>query len=158
MVNWSGAIARKYDVLQQDANTRAMAATAEAELARARAAGMPSLTRSQAGLNDATARLTGVRADLAPGIAGSEIGLNSANAFRQRALGETAYDQNLPQIDLMRDQAFLADMKKSGLDVSPVDGNRLQTIVSDFMSTPAAIIAKAKQVMEPGSNVVKRTP
>jgi tripartite-type tricarboxylate transporter receptor subunit TctC len=56
---------------------------------------------------------------------------------------------------LMRDKAFLAEMKKSGLDVSPVTGDRLQKIVSDFIDTPAAIVEKAKAAMEP-RDVVKR--
>jgi tripartite-type tricarboxylate transporter receptor subunit TctC len=56
---------------------------------------------------------------------------------------------------VMKDAGYLAEMKKSGLDVSPVSGVRLQKIVSDFMSTPAAIVAKAKQAMEP-RDLIKR--
>jgi tripartite-type tricarboxylate transporter receptor subunit TctC len=56
---------------------------------------------------------------------------------------------------LMKDKAFLAEMNKSGLGVSPVMGIELQKIVGDFMSTPASVIAQAKLAMEP-KNVVKR--
>jgi tripartite-type tricarboxylate transporter receptor subunit TctC len=56
---------------------------------------------------------------------------------------------------LMKDPAFLSDMKKVGLDVGPVTGERIQTIVADFMNTPAAIVAKAKAAMQP-RDVIKR--
>lgn len=56
---------------------------------------------------------------------------------------------------LMKDPAFLGEMAKSGLDVSPVEGVQLQKIVAGFMSTPASVVAKAKEAMEP-RNVIKR--
>jgi tripartite-type tricarboxylate transporter receptor subunit TctC len=50
---------------------------------------------------------------------------------------------------LMNDPAFRADAKKAGIDISPVAGARIQTIVGEFMNTPAEIVAKAKAAMEP---------
>jgi tripartite-type tricarboxylate transporter receptor subunit TctC len=49
---------------------------------------------------------------------------------------------------MMKDPAYLAEMKKTGLGVQPVAGARLQTIVRDFMNTPATIVAKAREAME----------
>ena len=50
---------------------------------------------------------------------------------------------------LLKDRAFRDDTKKAGIDISPVDGGRIQKIVADFMNTPANIVAKAKAAMEP---------
>jgi len=49
---------------------------------------------------------------------------------------------------MLKDPAFLDDARKVNIDISPVDGARIQKIVTDFMNTPAAIIAKAKAAME----------
>jgi tripartite-type tricarboxylate transporter receptor subunit TctC len=51
--------------------------------------------------------------------------------------------------DTLKDPAYLADAKKSGLDVEPVAGAKIQQIVSEFVATPPAIIEKAKAAMEP---------
>jgi tripartite-type tricarboxylate transporter receptor subunit TctC len=58
--------------------------------------------------------------------------------------------------DMLKDPAFLKEMEKSGLGVGPVPGVRLQKIVADFMATPAAIVGKAKEAMEP-KDAVKRS-
>jgi tripartite-type tricarboxylate transporter receptor subunit TctC len=50
---------------------------------------------------------------------------------------------------MLKDPAFRDDAKKSGIDISPVAGAAIQTIVTDFMNTPANIVAKAKAAMEP---------
>lgn len=50
---------------------------------------------------------------------------------------------------LVKDPAFLADMKKAHLDVGPVAGEKIQTIVADFVNTPADIVARAKAAMQP---------
>ena len=39
--------------------------------------------------------------------------------------------------------------RKAGIDISPVGGVAIQKIVTDFMNTPANIVAKAKAAMEP---------
>jgi len=50
---------------------------------------------------------------------------------------------------LLKDPAFRDDAKKAGIDISPVAGTAIQTIVTDFMNTPANIVTKAKAAMEP---------
>ena len=50
---------------------------------------------------------------------------------------------------MMKDPAYLDDSRKAGLDVSPVDGAKIQKIVADLVATPAAIVAQAKLAMEP---------
>jgi tripartite-type tricarboxylate transporter receptor subunit TctC len=50
---------------------------------------------------------------------------------------------------MLKDQAFLDDCKKAGIDISPVGGIEIQKIVTDFMNTPANIVARAKAAMEP---------
>jgi len=57
--------------------------------------------------------------------------------------------------EMLKDPAFLEDAKKSGIDVSPVAGERVQKIVSDFMNTPTDIVTKAKLAMEP-KNITER--
>jgi tripartite-type tricarboxylate transporter receptor subunit TctC len=54
---------------------------------------------------------------------------------------------------MMKDPAYLADAAKAGLDVSPVKGARIQTIVTDLVRTPEHIVAKAKIAMEPKDTV-----
>ncbi|MEA2989430.1 MAG: hypothetical protein QOG83_2141 [Alphaproteobacteria bacterium] len=54
---------------------------------------------------------------------------------------------------MMKDPAYLADAAKAGLDVSPVEGAKIQTIVTDLVRTPEHIVAKAKIAMEPKDTV-----
>ena len=48
----------------------------------------------------------------------------------------------------MMDAEFLADAKRSRLDVSPVSGVELQRIIEDLVATPSAMIAAAKAAVE----------
>jgi len=57
--------------------------------------------------------------------------------------------------EMMTDPAYLADAAKAGLDVTPVAGAKIQTIVADLVHTPAEIVAKAKLAMEP-KNIIER--
>jgi tripartite-type tricarboxylate transporter receptor subunit TctC len=57
--------------------------------------------------------------------------------------------------EMLKDAAFLDDAKRSGIDVSPVGGERVQKTVADFMNTPAEIVTKAKLAMEP-KNITER--
>ncbi len=50
---------------------------------------------------------------------------------------------------MLKDPAFRDDAKKADIDISPVGGLAIQTIVTDFMNTPANIVTKAKAAMEP---------
>jgi tripartite-type tricarboxylate transporter receptor subunit TctC len=58
--------------------------------------------------------------------------------------------------EMLKDPAFLEDATRSGIDISSVDGVRIQKIVADFMNTPADIVTKAKLAMEP-KDVTERT-
>ncbi len=51
--------------------------------------------------------------------------------------------------EMMKDPAYLADAEKAGLDVAPVAGAKIQSVVAELMATPAGIVAKAKQAMDP---------
>jgi tripartite-type tricarboxylate transporter receptor subunit TctC len=55
--------------------------------------------------------------------------------------------------EMMMDPAYLDDSKKAALDVTPIAGAKIQTIVADLVHTPAAIVAKAKLAMEPNNTV-----
>jgi tripartite-type tricarboxylate transporter receptor subunit TctC len=55
--------------------------------------------------------------------------------------------------EMMQDPAYLEDSKKAGLDVTPVSGGKVQTLVADLVNTPADIVAKAKLAMEPRNTI-----
>jgi tripartite-type tricarboxylate transporter receptor subunit TctC len=57
--------------------------------------------------------------------------------------------------EMMMDPAYLDDSKKAALDVTPIAGARVQSIVADLVHTPADIVGKAKLAMEP-RNIVER--
>ncbi|MEA2904224.1 MAG: hypothetical protein QOI12_1611 [Alphaproteobacteria bacterium] len=57
---------------------------------------------------------------------------------------------------MVKDPAYLDDASKAGIDISPVEGSKIQNIVTDFINTPAEIVAKAKAAMEP-KDVSERT-
>jgi hypothetical protein len=48
----------------------------------------------------------------------------------------------------MKDQAFLAEMKKQQLPVNPLTGEEAEKIVAKMTSVPPAIVAKAKAIYE----------
>jgi tripartite-type tricarboxylate transporter receptor subunit TctC len=56
--------------------------------------------------------------------------------------------------EMLNDPAYLEDSKRAGLDVTPVAGAKVQTIVADLAHTPADIVTKAKLAMEP-KNVIE---
>jgi hypothetical protein len=56
---------------------------------------------------------------------------------------------------MMKDPAYIEESKRSGLDLSPVEGERVQKIITDLVHSPEAIVAKAKLAMEP-KGVVER--
>lgn len=49
----------------------------------------------------------------------------------------------------MRDRAFLADAKKSRLDIESLTGGEIEKIVSDFRTIPAALLRTMKKVLLP---------
>jgi tripartite-type tricarboxylate transporter receptor subunit TctC len=57
--------------------------------------------------------------------------------------------------EMLVDPAYLDDSKKAALDVTPIAGAKIQTLVASLVHTPADIVAKAKLAMEP-KNIVER--
>jgi hypothetical protein len=48
---------------------------------------------------------------------------------------------------MARDQAFQSDSEKLGLDISPVDGEKLQQIVASLYTLPTPIVERAKRAL-----------
>jgi tripartite-type tricarboxylate transporter receptor subunit TctC len=57
--------------------------------------------------------------------------------------------------EMLTDPAYLDDSRKAALDVTPVAGVKVQSVVAELVRTPADIVAKAKLAMEP-RNIVER--
>jgi tripartite-type tricarboxylate transporter receptor subunit TctC len=60
----------------------------------------------------------------------------------------------------MKDPDFLAEAQSLKLDIKPMGGERVAEIVAETINVPAALIAKAKAVLEvpaggPGSELLK---
>jgi hypothetical protein len=60
----------------------------------------------------------------------------------------------------MKDADFLAEAQSLKLDIKPMGGERVAQIVAETINVPAALIAKAKAVLEvpaggPGSELIK---
>jgi len=49
----------------------------------------------------------------------------------------------------MRDPQFVADAQKTGLDVSPLPGAKVQALVQQLYATPKGIVERAKQAIRP---------
>jgi len=57
--------------------------------------------------------------------------------------------------DVTRDPDFLKESEKAGLDVQLVEGEKIQKIVEELVSTPDDIVKKAKIAMDPKSLIEK---
>jgi len=49
----------------------------------------------------------------------------------------------------MRDESFLADAKRLGMEINPVRGENVQVLVKQIMETPAALAQRARDVLMP---------
>jgi tripartite-type tricarboxylate transporter receptor subunit TctC len=49
----------------------------------------------------------------------------------------------------MADKAFVADAEKMGLEITPANGARVQEVVAKMYSSPAAIVKRARQALQP---------
>jgi hypothetical protein len=49
-------------------------------------------------------------------------------------------------MDTMKDPEFLAEMKKSRLDVDPVTGAEVEKIIHEMFKLDAALLAKLKDI------------
>ena len=47
----------------------------------------------------------------------------------------------------MKDQGFLADAKKIGLDLDPLTGEEVQKLVADLANTPPAVVARVRAAL-----------
>ena len=54
---------------------------------------------------------------------------------------------------MVKDEAFLEDAKKLGLDINPVSGEELQKIVADIVDTPARVADRLNQIIAPTDGV-----
>ncbi|MFM1816543.1 MAG: hypothetical protein RLZ98_3238 [Pseudomonadota bacterium] len=54
----------------------------------------------------------------------------------------------------VKDPAFVAESKKRALDLDPSTGEEIEKVVADIISSPAALVAKAKAAMEPPIGLV----
>jgi tripartite-type tricarboxylate transporter receptor subunit TctC len=52
-------------------------------------------------------------------------------------------------MDTMKDKEVLADAEKTGIDIVPMDGERVSKMWEEFAATPANIVARAKKVTTP---------
>ena len=50
----------------------------------------------------------------------------------------------------MKDEAFLADAKKSGMDLDPFSGEEIETRIRALYATPQAIIERASAARQQG--------
>jgi hypothetical protein len=48
----------------------------------------------------------------------------------------------------MKDEAFLAEAQKMRLDVEPVSGEKLESIINGLMSTPRSVIDRVAKFMQ----------
>jgi tripartite-type tricarboxylate transporter receptor subunit TctC len=48
-------------------------------------------------------------------------------------------------MDTMKDKDFLAEAEKTDLEINPVSGEDVETLVKEIYATPADIVAKAKE-------------
>ena len=48
---------------------------------------------------------------------------------------------------MVKDEAFLEDAKKLGLDINPVSGEELQKIIADIVDTPAKVADRLNQII-----------
>jgi len=44
----------------------------------------------------------------------------------------------------MKDGSFLAEAKRANLEIAPIGGRELQTLVADIYRTPVNVVAKQK--------------
>jgi hypothetical protein len=49
----------------------------------------------------------------------------------------------------MRDEAFLAEAKRLGMEIDPVRGEDVEALVTRIMGTPTALAQRAREVLKP---------
>ena len=51
-------------------------------------------------------------------------------------------------MDTLRDPEFLAEAKRSGLDIDPLAGEEVEKIVSQVLSLRPELVAKLKEILK----------
>lgn len=51
-------------------------------------------------------------------------------------------------MDTMKDPEFLADAKKSKLDIDPISGEEVQKMVAGMFKLPPALVARLKEALK----------
>ena len=49
---------------------------------------------------------------------------------------------------VLKDKDFLADAEKAKIDVNPLDGAKVQEVVEKVYASPAAVVARAKELIK----------
>jgi len=49
----------------------------------------------------------------------------------------------------MKDPQFLADAEKTGIDIAPLDGGKIQDLIARLAAAPDAVVQRAKRVIRP---------
>ena len=49
----------------------------------------------------------------------------------------------------MKDPQFRADAEKTGIDILPLDGGKIQDVINRLAVTPDAVVQRAKRVIRP---------
>ena len=49
----------------------------------------------------------------------------------------------------MKDPQFLADAEKTGIDIAPLDGGKIQDLIARLATTPDAVVQRAKRAIRP---------
>jgi tripartite-type tricarboxylate transporter receptor subunit TctC len=49
----------------------------------------------------------------------------------------------------MADKAFVTDAEKMGLEITPANGARVQDVVAKMYASPAAIVKRAREALQP---------
>src|SRR5262249_39281785 len=50
--------------------------------------------------------------------------------------------------EMVRDPEFIADAKKQQVELSPMSGDKLQTLIADVAKTPPKVVARAKALYQ----------
>lgn len=51
----------------------------------------------------------------------------------------------------MKDQEFLADARRSTIDIDPIGGKAMEELVARICATPAAVVDRVKAIYASGS-------
>jgi hypothetical protein len=50
---------------------------------------------------------------------------------------------------IMKDKQFLEDAEKTGIDINPLSGAKVQELVQQIYAAPRIVIERAKEILKP---------